>query len=176
MWHMTMTLHEEDIPAENYSDVIMSVMASQINGVSTVYSTVCSGADQRKHQSTTSLAFVRGIHWWPVNSPHKGPVTRKMFPVDDVIMEFFALLELCVPIITWWSVLYTSWNSLLRQRSSCFDRKSSSGNSCCWTYPLYKIFRAKIAIKWSVYKLCIQKCYKNWNEIFFISKKILINT
>ena len=46
----------------------------------------CSGADQRKHQSSALLAFVMGIHRWPVNSPHKGPVTRKMFPFDDVIM------------------------------------------------------------------------------------------
>ena len=45
------------------------------------------GADQRKNQSSTSLAFVRGIHRWPVNSPHKGPVTRKMFPFDDVTMS-----------------------------------------------------------------------------------------
>ena len=58
-------------------------------------------------------------------------------------------------IITWWWVLYSCRNSLLRQKSPCFDRKSPSGNSCCWTYPLYKIFRAKIAIKWSLYKLCI---------------------
>ena len=47
---------------------------------------VCSGADQRKHQSSASLAFVWGIHRWPMNSQHKGPVTRKMFPLDDVIM------------------------------------------------------------------------------------------
>ena len=46
---------------------------------------VIQGADQRKHQSSASLAFVLGIHRWPVNSPHKGPVTRKMFPFDDVI-------------------------------------------------------------------------------------------
>ena len=46
-----------------------------------------SGADQRKHQSSGSLAFVRGIHRCPVNSPHKGPVTRKMFPFDAVIMS-----------------------------------------------------------------------------------------
>ena len=52
-----------------------------------VYSTVNSGADQRKHQSSASLAFVRGIHRWPMNFPHKGPVTRKKFPFDDVIME-----------------------------------------------------------------------------------------
>ena len=45
------------------------------------------GVDQRKHQSSASLAFVWGIHRGPVNSPHKGPVTRKMFPLDDVIME-----------------------------------------------------------------------------------------
>ena len=45
-----------------------------------------SGADQRKHQSSASLAFLRGIHRWPVNSPHKWPVTRKMFLIDDVIM------------------------------------------------------------------------------------------
>ena len=37
-------------------------------------------------QSSASLFFVRGIHQWPVNSPHKWPVTRKMFPFDDVIM------------------------------------------------------------------------------------------
>ena len=38
-------------------------------------------------QSFASLAFVRIIHRWPVNSPYKGPVTRKMFPFDDVIMD-----------------------------------------------------------------------------------------
>ena len=65
----------------------MSTMASQITGVPIVYSTVCTGADQRKHQSSTSLVFVRGIHRWPVNSLHKGPVTWKVFQFDDVIMN-----------------------------------------------------------------------------------------
>ena len=50
-------------------------------------STVNSDADQRKHQSSASLAFVRGIHRAPVNTPRKWPVTRKMFPFDDVIMS-----------------------------------------------------------------------------------------
>ena len=70
----------------HYGDVIMSVIASQITSLAIVYSTVYSGADQRKHQSSASLAFVRGIHRGPVNSPHKWPVTRKMFLFDDVIM------------------------------------------------------------------------------------------
>ena len=65
----------------------MGAMASQITSLTIVYSAVYSGAGQRKHQSSASLAFVRGIHRWPVNSPHKGPVTRKMFPFDDVIMR-----------------------------------------------------------------------------------------
>ena len=71
---------------KHYSDVIMNEMASHIAGVSMVCSTVYSGADQRKHQTSASLAFVRRIHRWPVNSPHRGPVTRKMFPFDDVFM------------------------------------------------------------------------------------------
>ena len=70
----------------HYSDVIMSAMASQFTSLTIVYSTVYSGANQRKHQTSASLAFVRGIHRGPVNSPHKWPVTRKMFPFDDVIM------------------------------------------------------------------------------------------
>ena len=70
----------------HYNDVIMGVMASQITSLTIVYSTVYLGADQRKDQSSASLAFVLGIHRWLVNSPHRGPVTWKMFPFDDVIM------------------------------------------------------------------------------------------
>ena len=70
----------------HYSDVIMSMIASQITSLKIVYSTVYSDSDQRKHKSSMSLAFVGGIYWWPVNSPHKGPVTQKMFSVDVVIV------------------------------------------------------------------------------------------
>ena len=63
-------------------------MASQLTSLTIVYSTVYSDADQRKHQSSASLAFVWGIHRWPVNSPHKGPVTQKIFPFDGVIIWF----------------------------------------------------------------------------------------
>ena len=70
----------------HYGDVIMDAIASQITSLTIVYSIVYSDADQRKHQSSASLAFVRRIHRGPVNSPHKWPVTRKMFPFDDVIM------------------------------------------------------------------------------------------
>ena len=86
MWH-----------EQHYNDVIMGVMVSQITSLTIVYSTIDSDADQRKHQSSVSLAFERGIQQGPVNSPHKWPVTPKMFPFDDVIM-----------IWSWW---HRSWSA-----------------------------------------------------------------
>ena len=70
----------------HYTDVITSAMASQIPDVSIVCSIGFSGADQGKHQSSASLLFVRKIPRSPMDSPHKGSVTPKMFPFDDVIM------------------------------------------------------------------------------------------
>ena len=75
------------IPHLHYGDVIMGAIASQITSITIVYSTFYSDADQRKHQSSASLAFERGIHRGPVNSPHKWPVTQKMLPFDDVIIQ-----------------------------------------------------------------------------------------
>ena len=77
---------EHVLPPTHYTDVIMSTVAPQITGISIVYSTVCPGAGQRIHHDSALLAFVRGIHRWSVDSSHKGPVTRKLFPFDDAIM------------------------------------------------------------------------------------------
>ena len=74
------------IAVMHYNDVIMGAITTQITSLAIVYSIVYSDADQRKHLSSASLAFVRGIHREPVISPHKWPVTRKIFPFDDVIM------------------------------------------------------------------------------------------
>ena len=76
----------------HYDDVIMTMLASQITSLPVVCSIVYSDVNQRKHQSSASLAFVREIHRGPVNFPHKWPVTRKMFPFDDVIMSNFQTL------------------------------------------------------------------------------------
>ena len=73
-----------------------------------VYSTVYSGVDQSKHQSSASLAFVWGIHRWPVNSPHKWPVTRKMFPLDNAIMRVLFSSK----------VLTKVWNSAGRKQKT----------------------------------------------------------
>ena len=103
----------------------MSVMASQITGVSIIYSSVCSGADQRKPQSSASLSFVRGIHRWPVNSPHKGPVTRKMFPLDDVITmvviisnnaSLIGLVMHCMTATVWQDAIYSSQDIIYHRK------------------------------------------------------------
>ena len=76
----------------------MSAVTSRISNLTIVYSTIYSRSDQRKHQSSASRAFVRGSHRWLVNTPHQGPVTWKMFPFDDVIVENISLWrQLYVP-------------------------------------------------------------------------------
>ena len=94
-WYIVhdVTKHISFISMFHYDDVIMSSMASQITSLTIIYSTVYSGTDhQRKHPRSASLAFVRGIHRGTVNSPHKWPVTRKMFLFDDVIMRLVGFL------------------------------------------------------------------------------------
>ena len=100
----------------HYNDVIMGTIAFQITSLTIVYSTVYSGADQRKHQSSASLALVRGIHRGPVNSPHKWPVTRKMFPFDDVIMTKIKRFHDCLIFI-----IYITYPERPRRTSDVFS-------------------------------------------------------
>ena len=109
----------------HYSDVKIAAMASQITSLTIVYSTVYSGADQRKHHRSASLAFVRGIHRWPVNSPHKWPVTRKMFPFDNVIMLYDISRKFTQYFIDATHCVYI--NSLSPGRSEC-DSKNGIFN------------------------------------------------
>ena len=99
---------------------IISVIASPITSLTIVNSTVNSGADQRKHQSSASLAFVWGIHRWPVISPHKWPVTRNLFPFDDVkwtvawfMTSVIRNCEIPIPII---SQSYVQWEAYVNFR------------------------------------------------------------
>ena len=90
-----------------------------------VYSIGYYRADQRKHQSPASLAFVRGIHRWPVNSPHKWPVTRRIFPFDDVIMIrpycILTKFKFCNEIYMWYFFKY--WHFYPGNRMQ-FDTKN----------------------------------------------------
>ena len=86
LWRHNVLARSIVVPYTSYN-IMTSAMASQITGISIVCSTVGSVADQRQRQSSASLAFVGEIHRWPVNSPHRRQVTRKMFPFVDVIMH-----------------------------------------------------------------------------------------
>ena len=67
-------------------DVKVGDMECNITGIRTVCPVVCSGAHQRKHQRSASLAFVRRIHQWAVDSSYTGSITREMFPFDSVML------------------------------------------------------------------------------------------
>ena len=122
----------------------MGAMASQITSLTIVYSTVYSGADQRKHQSSVSLAFVRGIHRWPVNSPLKWPVTRKMFSFDDVIMGW--LKDLCAKSFTvhctHYIIISLSWLSY--NQTNCVH---SSMSPCFLGYNSIQLCR-HVRVRW----------------------------
>ena len=140
----------------------MSVVASQITNLTIVYATVYSGADQRKHQSSTSLAFVRRIHRRPVNSPHKGPVTRKMFSFDDVIMA----ISCAVSQITYFHIFisyYFMWMELLMRALIILKQLRCNGivspnrgkvfigiNPSAWPLRQSECFWSKIVLKYSI--------------------------
>ena len=68
-------LIKENIKAPRYWPFVQGIHRSPGNSLT-----------KASDASLTPLAFVRGIHRWPGNSSHKGPVTQKMFPFDDIIM------------------------------------------------------------------------------------------
>ena len=78
----------------------MSAMASGITDVSVVCSPICSREDQRKHQSSASLAFIRGIHRWPVDSLYKWPPMRSCFHL--MTLSWFS--ETAKLVLRWFSI------------------------------------------------------------------------
>ena len=98
----------------HYCDVIMGAIVSQITSLAIGYSTVYSDADQRKLQSSAPLAFVRGIQRGPVNSPHKSPVTGKMFLLDDVIMSMVFRMSLYAWLTKCREISSAIWNDVIR--------------------------------------------------------------
>ena len=113
----------------------MDAIASQITSLTIVYSIVYSDADQRKHQSSASLAFVRRIHRGPVNSPHKWPVTRKMFPFDDVIMccrNAYRNLSLNLQLLEDWIYFFQSYPNFpwMTKNSRCYSWAKNKAHFC----------------------------------------------
>ena len=167
----------------HYCDVIMGAVASQITNLMIVYSTVYSDADQRKHQSAASLAFVRGIHLGPVNSPHEWPVTRKMFPIDDVIVIWMYLLYgTSLVVLKLKYQLYATY--LLFFKPAWFPESSSSPFLTIWWYFVCINVLVAInsfwkwiwnpALKWSLMRKAFRS--KNVTLDIFYNTKITVMT
>ena len=137
----------------------MGTIASQITSLTSVYSTVYSGADQRKYQSSASLAFVRGIHRGPLTSPHKWPVTRKMFPFDDVIMNSYAVLT-CVQVITW----LVAWNC----NQGIIKRFHLWAHTNLWNEILFYIFQSFFIFYLSFVYLSMFRIFYASYFLFFV--------
>ena len=108
--------------------VIMSAMASQNTGISIVFLTVCSYADQRKYQSSASLAFVRGLHRWPMNSQHEGPATLKIFPFHLCTER---LGKCCIQAYTWTIVHHIYVKTKTIWKLNCLSWKFESLQLVC---------------------------------------------
>ena len=154
-------------------DIIMDAMASQITSLAIVYSIVHSGADQRKHQRSASLAFVRGIHRWPVNSPHKWPVTRKCFHLMTLSYDTTPWAVQCflVDICQWDNSIRVSypkrnalstslWTQILNKKSPWWWRKVRISKQRNYhimlqivVFPTHRWFNAKEGV--TPVKLCL---------------------
>ena len=125
----------------------MGAMASHFTSLTIVYSTVYSGADQSKHRSSASLAFVWGFHRRPVNSPHKCPLTREMLPLDDVIIITKAsacfmryVVPLCYP------SQHRRWYSISHKTCTCCRLYGNRTAICTWWRHQMEIFSALLAV------------------------------
>ena len=131
-------------PMGKYTKSLMLSPAS----LTIVYSIVYSGEDQRKHQSSTSLAFVRWIHQGLMNSLHKWPVTQKMFPLDDVTMDSVDWLWLSDDI---WQ--HRSGTTQAQVMACCLTPPSHYLNLCslqwglvAFTWGLQEMFKIHVSI------------------------------
>ena len=132
----------------------MCAIASQITSLTIVYSTVYSDADERKHQSSASLAFVRGIHRGPVNSPHKWPVTRKMFSFDDVIMRYIVITTEGFLVHRAWVIRYWLWIDILTIISQIVTVQFCMGNGSIGKTPV------RIILWCPITKMLIKACFR----------------
>ena len=128
---------------QHYTDAIMSAMASQITSLTILYSTVYWGTVQWKHRSSASLAFVRGILRWPLNSPHKRPLTRNMFPFNYAILKSISryLPGIRRQHMEYYFFLKSVWLSF--QRVTIRVAKFWSASHCITTYHFYFLRRWK---------------------------------
>ena len=125
------TKHNNAMQIHRY-DVIMSAMASQITSHTIVYSTIHSGADQRRTSKLRVTGLLLGIHRWPMNSLRKGPVTCKLFPYDDVIM----LMDILLQLSKCWDMLKGGQNEITEESEFWWKTHQWHGPLISWMHGL----------------------------------------
>ena len=157
---------------KHYCDVTMSAIASQITSLTIVYSTVYSDANQSKHLGSASLAFVWGSHSGPVNSPHKWPVTRKMFPFDENFPFVLKCKHDHFMLFGYWAtwvkeVFQTLASSYKRSgRPRHANNTSVTCTSMCNLHVLY-LLRSETTIRWQYNVTGVNSKYReSWWELF----------
>ena len=150
----------------------MSAMVSQITSIWTLCSTISSGRHQRKHQSPASLAFERGIHLWPLDCPHKGPVKQKMFHLMmswSIIFFFFSFFfnqlwfDQQQEIICWKfsNCRWLHWISSLiftKTKGSQISKIRENWELICW-------MTLKVRAMWCTLKRNLHKQLKAWINV-----------
>ena len=153
------------------SDVIMGAMASQITSLMIVYSTVYSGTDQRKHEISAPLAFVRGMHRWQVNSPHRWLVTRKRFLLDDVIMEQNNGQSTSRPRHIWnahCEYLSDNMSTMLRENFNQQHNLYRCYQSEIWHIPVTRRFDNKSLFSIVITPFCHPQLNFRWNQLISV--------
>ena len=153
----------------HYCDVLMGAAASQITSLTIVYSAVYSGTDQRKLQSSASLAFVRGIHRGPVNSPHKGPITRKTILFDDVIFleSFLHEIYMCTAALVWLRVCLRHADSLRCHWWWWGCHRDGSWDCYCLTYLSKLLWDGDMLFSWIRFQTMLCHVTVLWYVILF---------
>ena len=121
-----------------------------------------------KHQSSASLAFVRGIHRWPVDTLHKGSVTRKMFPFDYAIMWcIYSYFQVCFmgvgPIVRLLRFQYIdTWKSTdtKKQKQNKNKNKETKQNNKALTISISYLDDCNLSVWWPRW-LFYHKWHKN---------------
>ena len=164
----------------HYNDIIISSMTSQITGISCVYSTVCCGADQIKHQSSASLAFCEGIRRGPVNYPHKRTVTRKIIPFDDVtMMGFKCITDIHVLhilsfkdniVVAWFRcAIEQTFDDILENIATC-----TSNCASIFSVDVFIISWAKMAANLQTAIAGMLSCRKVWYQRLLLNSSLLM--
>ena len=135
----------------HYNDVIMSAMKSQITSFTTFHFTIYSRADQSKHQSAASLAFVRRFHRWPGSNNGMSPGRHQaiIWAKDEILLIWplgTNFSEMLIEIHTFpFTKVFVKISSAKKWRPFCLTVKwYFLLHECCWGLSTRLIYTTRL--------------------------------